>query len=544
MVDSATRLGEYPSADVDLFAGSGRPLVQVSSLVAAVRRRRRVWFVSGLAGLLAALAFFMARGPQYSATTTLLLRRATINPQDPARAMETDVQLAQSRTVAGRAISQLQLHEALRQFQAEYKVTAATNDILAIAAKAPTAAEATRRANVLAQAFLDFRGQGAQRETQVEVAALQQESNILQAQVHPLDDQINTATLEAGSTNAPTTGTSLGDLLARRAQVDGQIATIQQRISDVTADSATVVQNSRVVDPGLATKPSSTKTIGIDVVAGLMGGVAIGMGWILVTEIASNRVRRREDVMTALGAPVSASVGTLLPDRRRRWWGSTRLAASSERASPGIPIPGRTAAHGRTSRDVAKVARHLRDTLATTNASTPALAVISLDSDDASALAVATMVQGLLAEGNDILAVDLSASSALARRFGVDANAVSLVEQASATAKLWVVSRSVAVGSSIDDWLQLHNLRDETEAVVVLATLDPGEGAGHLAALAGTAVVVVTAGRCTAETLGATGQMVRAAGLRLDSAVLVGTDPTDESFGGPAPPAPRPAAWA
>ncbi|MDQ1378819.1 MAG: hypothetical protein QOE15_2992, partial [Acidimicrobiaceae bacterium] len=107
MVDSATRLEEFHDTDADLFGGDGNHLIRVSSLVGALRRRKRVWLASGLAGLLAALAFFLVRGPQYSATTTVLLRRATINPQDPARAMETDVQLARSRTVAGRAVSQL-----------------------------------------------------------------------------------------------------------------------------------------------------------------------------------------------------------------------------------------------------------------------------------------------------------------------------------------------------------------------------------------------------------------------------------------------------
>ncbi|MDQ6948606.1 MAG: Wzz/FepE/Etk N-terminal domain-containing protein, partial [Actinomycetota bacterium] len=88
MFESATRLPESPAADTELIEVLGRPLVSVSSLIAAVRRRRRVWMAAGMAGLLAALAYFVIQGPQYSATTTLLLRRPTINAQDPSRAMQ------------------------------------------------------------------------------------------------------------------------------------------------------------------------------------------------------------------------------------------------------------------------------------------------------------------------------------------------------------------------------------------------------------------------------------------------------------------------
>ncbi|MDQ1398278.1 MAG: hypothetical protein QOK20_210 [Acidimicrobiaceae bacterium] len=536
MVDSATRLGDFHDTDADLFGGDGNHLIRVSSLVGALRRRKRVWLASGLAGLLAALAFFLVRGPQYSATTTVLLRRATINPQDPARAMETDVQLARSRTVAGRAVSQLQLTETARQFQAEYQATASTNDVLELTVRASTAAEAEHHANVLANAFLDFRGQSVQRETQVEIAALQQQSNTLQDQVRPLDDQINVATLEAGSTSAPSANNSLGDLLARRSQVNGQIATVEQRISDVTADSATVVQNTRVVDPALASHTSTSRAFIIDVVAGVLGGLAIGAGWVVVSEVVSNRVRRREDVTAALDAPVVVSVGSLVGTRRGRGLG----LPGGRRSTTGQLL----ASAGAASHDVAKVARHLREVLATTQSPTPALVVVSVGSDAAAGLAAASTVQGLLGDGNDVLAIDLSATSALARRFGAVDNSVSKVEQPACDGTLWVVSRALAVDSTIDEWLQMHNLRDETEAVVVLATLDPAEGAGYLAALATTAVAVVTTGQSTSATLRATGQMLRAAGVRLDSAVLIGADPDDESFGVPAPAAVRPPAWA
>lgn len=528
VVDAATRVSAVPEAESDLFDGPDNPLVRISALVSALRRRRRVWIVAALVGMLASLAYFVTSGPEYSATTTLILRRSTITSQDPAQAMATDVQLAQSLTVAGRALNLLHLNESPAQFDGGYKAASLTEDILEITAEAPTSTEAVRRAAGVATAYLEFRGELLSREASVQIAAENQESNTLQAQIPGLDNQINIATAESSGGSAPSSSGTLADLLARRNELESQIGSVQQQSENLTADIAAVVKNSQVVDSPLASRPSTAKTAGLDLAVGLLGGLALGAGWVVVVEATFGRVRRREDVMLALDAPVRVSVGPLEPGRS----GALRRLRSSRPPT------------GRSKRDVVKVARHLRDIMATIHEPTPALAVVSVDNDNSAALIAAETVRSLTGEGNDVLVVDLSSGACLAQTFGVGPNQVSSVDQGGSHARLWVVSRSMAEGSTIDDWMQLNNLRDETEAVVVLTTLDPAVGAGHLAALATTAVSVVTCGRSTVGALRATSQMLRAAGVRLDSSVLVGADPDDESFGGRAPAATRPPVWA
>ena len=70
-----------------------------------------------------------------------------------------------------------------------------------------------------------------------------------------------------------------------------------------------------------------------------------------------------------------------------------------------------------------------------------------------------------------------------------------------------------------------------TDLLVTLATLDPAIGGDHLATWATNAVVVVSAGQSSAERIHAVGEMIRVAGLRLDSVVLIGADKSDESIG-------------
>ncbi|MGO9148620.1 MAG: hypothetical protein ACLQFX_02905, partial [Acidimicrobiales bacterium] len=56
-------------------------------------------------------------------------------------------------------------------------------------------------------------------------------------------------------------------------------------------------------------------------------------------------------------------------------------------------------------------------------------------------------------------------------------------------------------------------------------------GAAQLATWADEVVVVVTTGRSNALKLHTNAEMIRAAGCRLDSALLVGTDSDDDSLG-------------
>ena len=69
------------------------------------------------------------------------------------------------------------------------------------------------------------------------------------------------------------------------------------------------------------------------------------------------------------------------------------------------------------------------------------------------------------------------------------------------------------------------------DLLLTLAPLDPSLGGEHLATWAADAVVVITAGRSSWTKIHAVGEMIRLAGTRLVSAVLVGADKTDDSLG-------------
>jgi hypothetical protein len=69
------------------------------------------------------------------------------------------------------------------------------------------------------------------------------------------------------------------------------------------------------------------------------------------------------------------------------------------------------------------------------------------------------------------------------------------------------------------------------DATLVLADLDPAIGADHLKAWADRLIIVVTAGRTSAERIRTVGEIARAAGLTLLFAALMHTETTDDSSG-------------
>ena len=69
------------------------------------------------------------------------------------------------------------------------------------------------------------------------------------------------------------------------------------------------------------------------------------------------------------------------------------------------------------------------------------------------------------------------------------------------------------------------------DVLLTLAILDPAFGGDHLGTWATNAVAVVTAGESSVEKIHSVGEMIRLAGTRLDSVVLIGADKSDESLG-------------
>jgi len=170
------------------------------------------------------------------------------------------------------------------------------------------------------------------------------------------------------------------------------------------------------------------------------------------------------------------------------------------------------------------------------------LAVVAVDNAPVVARAVAALATSCASQGRQVVAADLSEGAHMAHLLNVRDPGVHSISRNGVNFMVAVPDR--------DDPAPVGPLRVVTpsarpaqaggalvasdaspDVLLTLVTLDPAVGGDHLATWATSAVVVASAGQSSAEKIHGVGEMIRLAGTRLDSAVLLGADESDESLG-------------
>ncbi len=488
-------------------------LVSMSYLMGVVRRRWRLWCATAVVGMSAGVGLSHVLPPKYTATTTLLLRHTPqISQSSSGDAMRTEAALIESRTVAQAAADRLGLPISAEKLLGQYRATPLTDDVMQISVQGPTERDALRQTEAVAEAFLSFRHHFLEQQTAAVTEVMQHRKDVLSDQLRSLNAQINNFSDVPRETTSAVVNEGLADLVARRAAANDELAELRRRTDEIQLETKSVVEGTRVIDPAKVL-PRTTSRVR-DSATGMVAGLIVGVGWVVLQATLSDRVRRRDEVTAALGASVAVSVGRLrgsLRDQRRRLRHRLR------------PRP-----------EIARIVDHLRSVLSETPSMARALIVVSIDSDGPAAASVASLAVELVRQGEHVVVADLSAKSVLAGLFDVHGKQASKVNVGSSQSTLSLTFPNLeppGFGGDSPLGTQVERLRDETDVVVVLATLDPTLGARHLVEWATTAVAVVTARRSSTTGLLSAAQMIRAAGLHLHSAVLLGADRNDDSVG-------------
>jgi capsular polysaccharide biosynthesis protein len=526
---------ELASADGDVTATDGLSaadlaagLTSLGFVGAALRRRARLWCAIAVAGLLVGLGLYVGFPPAYQASTTILLTQmpgssGAVPLLKPSDVMQDDIAMLQSRTVAERTMRALGLQQSVESFLAAESVTPVTDRVLSLTVSAPSSGEAVRRANALAAAFLQFRAEQLQAQQNSVLGALNQQITQSQQRIASLAGQI--ASLSRQQTT-PSRHAKLKTLQTEHDQALTALAQSEQSTDAYRATTrlatASMVQGSEVLDDATPLRHSSIKHAGLYTIAGLGGGFALGVVLVIVRELASDRMRRREDVSRALGAPVRLSVQSRPP---RRWRPGGRRGLAAARGD-----------------DTRRIVAHLRGSLPASSRGTAALAVVAVDNVQAAALPLVSLALSCAQDGRQVVMADLSDGSHAARLVGSGDPGVRPVSVDGASLVVAVPDRDDVMpagplhhgsprAQTVPGDKALAGACASADLLLTLLTLDPSLGGDHLATWATDAVVVVTAGRSSWAKLHAVGEMVRLAGTRLVSVVLVGADNTDESLG-------------
>ena len=503
-------------------SGMANGLVSLGYLMGAIKRTARFWLALGIVGLLIGAAYDVKSPPAEKASASVLI---TYGPdENPSSAVVDNQAIAESRSVAELAMGKLGLQESVGSFQKATTVTIVTDRVLQFTISAPTSAEAVSRANAVAAAFLQFRASQMEAAQNLLVNSLEQQVAQAKQTVASINSQISQVSAQPSSAQA----SELKNLRAQLSQATQQLYIDEQTVQDTRASTATAtaVTGSVVLDPAVALAHSHTKYLVLYGGIGLIMGLVLGLAIVVIRAIVSDRLRRRDDVSQALGAPVKLSVGAV---RLSRW------------------RPGRHGLAAARSVEVRRIAAHLRGTVPARGRGPAALAVVPVDDPRVAALAVVSMALSRARDGFNVVLADLASGTPAASL--VDSKAPGV---RSVTAQGARLTLAVPDSDDIAPAGPLGHARDEgqlsafTNAVtsacasadllLTLVTLDPSLGAELLPTWAASTVVMVTAGQSSWARINAMGEMIRLAGASVTSAVLVGADKSDESLGMPQQP--------
>ena len=520
--------------DEDSVAAQDRPadflpgLVSLRFLTAALRRSATFLGVTAVAGLLVGAGAYLATPHPYQASTTLLL---TLDPnQDVStaaadtEAMTDDQAMAESRAVAGLVVRSLGLRQSVSSFLASYSATPLSDRVLVITVSASSSQQAVLQANAVATAFLQFRGDELLNEQKLALTSLSQQIGLLKQDISSLGGQISR--LSAGAVS-PAQQSQLSGLQTERTQARSTLTGLDQAVvsSQTNTEPAVAAEakGSVVLDGAVASPLSRLKHLLLYALIGLLAAIAAGVAVVLIRALTSDRLRQRDDVAQALGAPVKLSVGHLRPNRR---------------------LVGRHGLAAARNPDVWRIAAYLDRVVPRRPRRAAALAVVPVDDPWAAALSVVSLAVSRAQQGELVVLADLASGTPAARLLGCHERGVSVVsgydnrlvlavpegaEVLSPVGPLGPLGRARTYSSPFADAVAAATA--QANLLLTLATLDVCLGGDHLATWATDAVAVISTGRSSWTTVSAVGEMIRRSGTRLESAVLIGADDTDESLG-------------
>jgi capsular polysaccharide biosynthesis protein len=500
------------SGAADLTGG----LVNFGFFTAALRRSAWVWCLTAVLGLLIGSAMYVKYPPAYHATASVLL--VDSSTQNPSVEVSTDLSLAQSEPVAAQVVRELKIPETVVQFQANCTITALIDTVVTLDVGAHSSADALQRVAALATAFLQYRAHYERIQQQELFTQLNKQAKGAQQELRLLQAEVSQLPLP------PATAAQKNRYDSLETQITQQTAILQyvtSTESSTRANTTSMVTGSYVLDPATAVHRSSKKETALYVGGGLFGGLAIGMGIVLIAALLSRRLRRRDDVAIALGAPVTLSVGPL---RRRRW----------------PPMMPRQAAQRKL--DTRRVVAYLRATLAGGSRGRSTLALVAVDDPQVVAQVAVSLASSWAADGKRVALADLSGGAYLARLLGVSSPGIHRVSEDGATlmvilpdpediAPVGPVTAGASAGLPTQAPAALITACSAADILLTMAVIDPSCSDSHLGTWATNAVALVTAGESSGEKLHSVGEIVRLGGARLDSVVLLGTDRSDESLG-------------
>jgi subunit length determinant Wzz-like protein len=479
------------------------PLLSLRSLQTTVWRRRRIWLLTALLGLLIGSSLHLVLPPKYEAVTDLYI--AQPSGTDPSQATLNDISLLETQMVAKQAITTDHLHLSPTALLSHYFGISASENIMSIDYSAGSEADAISGDKAIGQAFLAVLAQELRLQTNVLVDGLQSQISSLNAAINHLNNSISS--LSATPPDSQNTN-NVTELVNQRGSDEQQVGQLQSQMQQATLNEQSTDDASNVLDPAAVVPASKKKVLLEDGLTGLIAGLALGLAFVVLSSLLSERPISRSMAAREFGTSVELSLERF---RGRRFMSRRRLSRQLRNPSP----------------VVAMIGRRLRNHVESVPGS--ALAIVELGSAEPAALAVGALALRLASEGHRVVVVDASERRLLASALGVTSKPKQME-----TFEVYAGGDSpMTIIVAPEDPAQMAQKPppDDADALLVLGTLDPAFGAEHLASWVTDAVMILSAKGVSLTRMQVSRDMLRDAGIFLRSLILLGSDGRDETSG-------------
>ncbi|MEW2080958.1 Wzz/FepE/Etk N-terminal domain-containing protein [Streptomyces sp. NPDC005283] len=314
-------------------SSAATPLIDLQSLVVAVRRRRRLWSAMALLGLLVGAAVAVLMPPPPTAVTKVLVAHQADQPNDPGTLIRTDVALLQTTRIASKALQSLKSPEKPEDFMQDYGGIGLTNNLMQIDVTGDSDAEAVARAKALADAFVADHVRRIQEAANAESKTLLEQRDRMRDELAQVNKKIGDRTPES----SPEDSANLESLFARRAELTSRTADFDQRAGEARTSTPRLIAGTQIVDAPRAVRHALPKTAATNAVIGLVLGLFLGLAVAAVGSVVADRPVLRREIAANLGASVVAELRRVprwsvkLWQRRRTRAARTRLTSSLAR---------------------------------------------------------------------------------------------------------------------------------------------------------------------------------------------------------------------
>ena len=289
-------------------SGNAAGAMRLGDYFGLLRRQWLAVLLCLLLGVGLAYAYIQFAPKEYRSQTSVLVTSITPVGSTTDRGaginLDTEAQLVTSTatvTAAGEALGVPPAEQ--RDLADRVRVSVPPNtDILDITFVGDTAPEAQKGSQAFAQAYLDQRQDSGE-------AVLQAEDEALQTRIDAVRAQLDTV-LKAGATlpaNSPEATRNEEQARALNDQL-ANLTSSQNRVRSETVSPGRIV-----TEPRLPSSPSSPDPF-IALAAGLLLGLAAGVGVAALRHRADDVIRSPEDLFRRTGVPVASVLSTRLHD--------------------------------------------------------------------------------------------------------------------------------------------------------------------------------------------------------------------------------------